>query len=508
LKPLRILIKFSCLALLFLSLTAFNREGDPEKTECLDCHDDIKEVMKQKFLHYPFENEQCDACHDSKTYGFAEEGAKLCTVCHRDFGAEGEGNVLHEAVDDWTNCHNPHASQNAALLVEKSPEICFMCHEGLPGKEPASVHAPYESGECITCHDPHISPNRSLLVEKSPALCAECHDTADADFNGAHLNLLTSGVDCLSCHEGHFSSNESLILANSHPPFSEKMCDSCHEMPEGNKQSKLVAEGAQLCTECHSDMGELLQLKFPHIPAEEDCLNCHEPHATSSPKLLIKTGMDLCSDCHDELPVSDEEMRLHEPFSDGQCTDCHDPHGSDQRGVLALDERDLCLQCHSEIAEMQDGQTPHTAVLQGCVACHEPHKGRLEKLLKDKGEALCFKCHESREQKVSRFVHFPYKQGNCSTCHMPHSGADGANFAKDTRALCTLCHPSEHKAFPHPTGIKPSPDLAIQPGNKLNFSSGDTLTCTTCHEPHATDIVFLLHVGVTGGELCYQCHRQ
>ncbi len=493
----------------FFVFSGFNVEHDPTKTECLDCHADMKEALQKKYLHYPFESKQCDACHDPETFGFTEQGSAICTVCHRDYAKEEEMKSVHPVVDECTTCHSPHSSEYPTLLLDRLPDLCLMCHEGMPaGERPASVHPPFEDGECTTCHNPHTSPNRALLVEKPWDLCTGCHDVTDEAFNKAHLNLLSEGTDCLSCHKGHFSSNKALILENAHYPFSEGMCDSCHVISEGEKQVKLVAVGSQLCTVCHSDIEELLKSKFPHLPAEEDCLNCHGPHATPNSSLLIEPGVGLCSRCHADALVPPEGARLHEPFSNGQCVECHNPHGSDVPGILAGPEKETCFKCHSEIAKQIQEQHPHTAVEQGCVACHQPHMGNLPALLKDEGQALCFRCHDSRPQRIYRFVHFPYKEGNCSTCHMPHSGVGNGNLTMETEQLCSLCHPSRHKDFPHPVGVKPSADLDIRPDNKLNFGPDDEVVCTTCHTPHATDIVFLLRVGVTGGELCYQCHQR
>jgi predicted CXXCH cytochrome family protein len=147
-------------------------------------------------------------------------------------------------------------------------------------------------------------------------------------------------------------------------------------------------------------------------------------------------------------------------------------------------------------------------VEQGCVACHQPHGGKLGAFLKAEGESLCFRCHDSRLKNISRFVHYPYKEGNCSTCHLPHAGAGNANLAMETDDLCTMCHPSRHKEFPHPVGVKPSPDIIVKPENKLGFEPDDVVVCTTCHAPHAADIVFLLRANIIGGELCYECHQR
>jgi predicted CXXCH cytochrome family protein len=501
-------ITFSlCLLIIFTVLTGFDRKGDPPKTECLECHAVLNEVLEYKYLHYPFKSNQCDACHDAETFGYTEEGARLCTVCHRDYEAEREGNIIHPVVEDCANCHDPHASQYAMLLIDQTPDLCYACHEGLPKEEkPASVHSSFEMGECASCHDPHISPNPSLLLEKTAQLCAQCHAFTEVKFSKAHLNLLKEDANCLSCHKGHYSSRKALVLENAHQPFSEGLCDSCHEEPEEQGKSKLTAYGVQLCTPCHSDIEQQIGSKFPHLTAEEDCLNCHGPHATDEDFLLLESIQELCHDCHVDSLSPDPEAYLHEPFSSSQCGDCHDPHGSEYKGILLNSEKELCLKCHSETAEQLEKEHSHTAVLQGCVACHEPHMGDQKAFLKEEGEALCFRCHESREKKIYRFVHFPYKEGNCGTCHLPHAGIGEANLKMEGDALCRLCHPSWHKSFPHPVGIIPSDELDIKPDSGLELDQDGKVICNTCHVPHSADIVFLLRSTIAGGEFCYQCH--
>ena len=359
------------LLIVFFVFSGFNKGQDPSKTQCLDCHADMKAALGKKYLHYPFEAKQCDACHNAATFGFTEQGAALCTVCHRDFVKEGEKAgekaIVHAPIDQCTTCHNPHSSDNPTLLVEKIPNLCFTCHEGMPaGEKPKSVHPPYEVGECFNCHNPHTSPNRALLIEKPSELCSKCHDTTDSAFQKAHLNLLEKDADCLSCHNGHFSSNKGLILANGHPPFTEGMCDSCHAPSEGQKGVKLVATGTQLCLTCHADIDARLKAKFPHLPATEDCLNCHAPHATPNKSLLTETGAKLCARCHSDTLTQPQGAKIHPPFSDGQCVQCHNPHGSEFTGILGDSEKELCLKCHSKIKEQLEKNHPHTATEQGC----------------------------------------------------------------------------------------------------------------------------------------------
>ncbi len=497
------------LIIVFAILTGFNRQQDPTKKECLDCHDEMSATFSEKYLHYPFKSQQCDACHDETTFGFTEKGSRLCTVCHRDYEAEKDKNVIHAAVDDCTSCHDPHASRNATLLNETIPSLCFLCHEGIPkDKKLLSTHLPFERGECMSCHDPHISPHPSLLLDTPTKLCATCHGIQESGFKKAHLNLLTEGAACLSCHEGHFSANRGLIFENAHQPFSEGICDACHEKKKEGEKTVLIAQGSLLCTSCHSDIQEQIDSKFPHLPAEQDCLNCHGPHATAQKSLLIMREEELCKKCHADTLVQTGSSMIHEPFSSGTCGSCHHPHGSQSQGILIKGERELCMDCHSGIAEEVEKNHPHSALEQGCVSCHEAHMGQLTSLLKEEGENLCNRCHESRSKKISRYVHYPYKEGNCSTCHLPHAGKGKANLKMEGDDICLFCHPSQHNDFPHPMGALPSNELDIKPDNPLGYERGEEITCATCHVPHSGDIVFLLRVSVTEGQLCYECHQR
>jgi predicted CXXCH cytochrome family protein len=499
------LIHIVFLFIAFMVFSGFDRERKSPESDCLDCHDKITQALHERYVHYPAEMKQCDACHNAQTFALTEQVPQLCIVCHRDFRKE-HSTAVHAVLDDCTSCHNPHGSKNPKLLEQPVPDLCLTCHESLPAdKKAQSIHPPVEAGECLSCHSPHSSANTALLKQEPAELCKSCHDTADANFNKKHLNLLKANSRCLSCHRGHYSANKSLVLENSHPPFAEGMCDSCHDT---SAPGKMVASGPQLCLSCHSDIEKLIQSKFPHVAAADDCLNCHSPHTAPNKFLLTQNGEKLCAQCHDTTVLRQQNARLHPPFNDGQCTACHSPHGSENKGLLAGSETGICLKCHTEVKETIEKQHPHTAVQQGCVSCHQPHQGQLNSLLKDEGDALCFRCHDSKAKETARYVHYPYAEGVCATCHLPHSGVGVGHLTKGVDELCTTCHRKTHKDFPHPVGVKPSSGFLLNPENQLNFNTNDTIQCTTCHFPHTGDTVFLLKVGVSGGDLCYQCHRR
>ena len=81
-------------------------------------------------------------------------------------------------------CHQPHAGENGALLVEaKVNDLCSQCHDakkthmhpiGEPYKDPRTG-GPLT---CIGCHNPHSSDNEQLLRgSKDRELCILCHKT-------------------------------------------------------------------------------------------------------------------------------------------------------------------------------------------------------------------------------------------------------------------------------------------------------------------------------------------
>jgi predicted CXXCH cytochrome family protein len=65
-------------------------------------------------------------------------------------------------VDDCTSCHDPHHSDNNALLKKALPALCLDCHDQ---KDLAAVkgHAGTGDKSCMDCHDPHVGTDVNLL---------------------------------------------------------------------------------------------------------------------------------------------------------------------------------------------------------------------------------------------------------------------------------------------------------------------------------------------------------
>ena len=46
--------------------------------------------------------------------------------------------------------------------MEEGSALCYQCHDEFSGQ--GSLHPPVDEGECIECHNPHGSTQASLLV--------------------------------------------------------------------------------------------------------------------------------------------------------------------------------------------------------------------------------------------------------------------------------------------------------------------------------------------------------
>jgi len=209
-----------------ISVSSVSARAEPKYAgDCTSsgCHGPL---VQRKFVHAPA-SDACDACHqtaDEEAHKFelTEKGAALCFDCHDRF----EGKHVHEPLadgGDCTTCHDPHASQSKALLIETTIEaLCATCHDDLiEGKK--FVHGPVAAGDCTMCHNPHASAHEALLRAEGPALCVECHeDIKEGIAEAAHVHEPVKDA-CVLCHEPHGASNKSM-LTNEMPAL-------CADMP-------------------------------------------------------------------------------------------------------------------------------------------------------------------------------------------------------------------------------------------------------------------------------------
>lgn len=369
-------------------------------------------------------------------YSYNSVNERECSFCHNDIINH---KVLHApATDDCETCHqstgnkHPRVKEKGFTLAEKTPDLCYMCHEQKNDKK--QIHAPVEGGECTSCHSPHGAEYKYMLAEsESSKLCLECHDIDLSENTNIHAPIELDG--CLSCHDAHQSDNSFLLVEDK-----SKICATCHDNIEAEKQAE-----------------------FLHAPFDDDCSNCHNPHSSKESFLLNSSTPDLCFTCHDDISSQIKESKNIHKVSGSkiECQKCHSPHSSSHNKILKEEQDVLCLNCHNKKIDTETKQIDnikeklnnakykHAPIEEGCVVCHNPHASDNTALLNGafpEGEytkasvesfELCFNCHDTDllEKEFSstatnfrngeQNLHFTHINGdkgrNCNICHDVHA---------------------------------------------------------------------------------------
>ena len=324
--------------------------------------------------------------------------------------------------------------------------------------------------------------------------------------------------DCISagCHTtlnsqptGHFPVKSARCTA-CHTPVQENHPDN----DANNPDFELVAEGGDLCKQCHAPF----EGSQTHSPVEEgECLSCHSPHGSQFPSLLtaqIDGRQNLCMECHDSSIM--ENKFQHGPVGIGECRFCHDPHVSNHDSLLKEDPKTLCLSCHKTVAQgLQEAPHVHSIVVtEGCTSCHNPHGSNFPSLLSQKGEVFCLSCHEAIADKYnkSRYKHAGlYLEDQCATCHFAHSSKYKYLLNQSELKLCMSCHSEKSQV----SNKKPK---NIESELKKSYLHKPVAEgqCSQCHDPHGSKFSDLL-VGPYPGtfyapydpgiyDLCFKCH--
>lgn len=366
---------------------------------CFDCHNTL---VSQKYIHAPAQ-ESCEDCHTSnenkhplegtKGFDLADQSPTLCFYCHEEYSQKN----IHAPAEsgECLMCHNPHSSNNKALLTASSTNIlCLQCHE-LDVPKTDFVHSPVKNGACHECHDPHQSNNNAFLKNTGSDLCFNCHKDTKTQMQAKNLHMPFED-DCFNCHQAHSTAEKGLVMEktptlcyNCHSDVQElvnasksvhkvmsdkKSCSNCHSPHASNENAMLLKSGNDLCLSCHSrtytnESGKTKNIKqalksgnIIHAPVEDACSNCHNPHATGFSNLLINNfsagnyakaeekNFALCFDCHDSGLLLTEKTTDATNFRHGEnnmhfihiqgdkgknCNMCHDVHGAKNKFLIS-----------------------------------------------------------------------------------------------------------------------------------------------------------------------------
>jgi len=113
-----------------------------------------------------------------------------------------------------------------------------------------------------------------------------------------------------------------------------------------------------------------------------------------------------------------------------------------------------------------------------CQVCHDTEAGNAPRSDQLTG---CKSCHPERFE-YRRFGHGPAASGACLQCHNMHTSYQRALLRAPQALLCTKCHAAQYDS------------AALETYHK-DIESRD---CTTCHDPHGTDVPGLLVPGYAG----------
>lgn len=112
-----------------------------------------------------------------------------------------------------------------------------------------------------------------------------------------------------------------------------------------------------------------------------------------------------------------------------------------------------CLSCHEALSK---GKVVHAALKEGCPTCHGgidarvvPH-GKTNDLPKGLSSKQPGLCFDCHDKGEfgKKKVHDPVAEGSCTTCHNPHASEFVALLTKEPIRVCLECH-SEVRKKPH-----------------------------------------------------------
>lgn len=438
----------------------------------------------------------CLACHPVHgKKGDTADLADRCGSCHA-FGGKGKGAEIrsHSGVGKCTTCHTFHSRTGEGGRAFRGKDIrsdalCRSCH---PSYNAADVRAGRAAGTHVT-----------ISREGRRDICGRCHQLHGAPA-GTPLLRSRKSYFCLDCHDSQNTIRESSGISLAHPVFEKvtkgRLADVIRE--------KKVAVGPA---------GEII------------CATCHKVHGAEKETPLLASGADKgesCSWCHPGMRGK-SHGRTGGGTSPG-CDGCHPVHGrksadGDPWGLL-------CRKCHPRSSAHQAGigdrvtgramdlpefdprgrTATYGAVT--CPTCHDPHGDsaqpkRLRKEYRPNG-FLCTTCHRSQDTVVltPHDLRGIAGDGVCEPCHKPHAGeppwmwglARGAGeTGEESCRACHLAGEGKGQGMPvprggHPTNVLPSrplPDRFPRIGPEGRFSETGVISCSTCHAVHGRGVM-------------------
>lgn len=163
---------------------------------------------------------------------------------------------------------------------------------------------------------------------------------------------------------------------------------------------------------------------------------------------------------------------------------------------------DQCLKCHEKLKK---AKFIHPVLDMGCSSCHaEPHKNKKAELsLISEQPDLCYGCHD-KGMFTKKNVHAAVASG-CTSCHNPHSSDNGSILTSPVSELCAMCHDKQASGRHVMVKFGTGDDHPVK-GKTDPSRTGKELSCTSCHNPHSSEMKTLFTNEKQPDNLCEMCH--
>jgi predicted CXXCH cytochrome family protein len=379
---------------------------------CYQCHIKLKDSLSRSYVHFPFKDGKCIACHNSHASNLKalvkEDINSLCLSCHEGIKKALKKNFVHHVLKKGicTDCHYAHSGENKYLLVKAQKDLCWGCHETLKEQLKKSfVHLPFKEGDCSSCHDPHASTEENQILDAPNKLCKKCH-APRCKAGGVSITFATDKMDCSTCHGGHSSNVSGLLGPYGHTAFLDKKCEQCHEPIVADRKITTRLTGKDVCFSCHKkDPAKFKENDVHGSDAKGGCTLCHSYHASKKKNLTVKESL-ACFTCHQNTEkrtlLMEKALKSIKciPVKDRKCFECHIPPHSNNPLYFKADSILTCSRCHEAQHKVahpigQEVKDPRNGQPITCITCHSMHSSKSEfMLLYDRKRTLCIQCHK------------------------------------------------------------------------------------------------------------------
>ncbi len=209
---------------------------------------------------------------------------------------------------------------------------------------------------------------------------------------------------------------------------------------------------------------------------------------------------DIRSKLFKYVPLEYRKRSFHNTIGEGRCSHCHEMRVNERPDEPFEDiAESTCYTCHKVLLERRYAHAPVANFI--CLPCHgdnakapTPSSATATRFLApDPIGPKCLECHEDKVKlwRTKSYRHDPTGAEKCTKCHNPHSSDVDKNFLRKPKwKLCTSCHidKNDKRAY-----IRLFTTRAKKGEELYKRLLAEGFSCTTCHNPHASNARFLIH---------------